>query len=125
MVKGRGLSKSLESSLKKDFDAYVRAPGLARAEAEQRRTQLDLFMRSFKTAVEAYTEAANAAVAGMRRHPVPSKAAEERSADSRDRKRADEEDSRLCVAGRTGAQGGHARAMGGWGLARWAAALAV
>ena len=88
--------KSLGSQLKTDFETHIKSADITRTEQEQRRTQLNRFMKDYKAAVDSFQEVANTAVNGMRRHAVPTRAEDDdRANDSRDRKKAKEEDNAL------------------------------
>lgn len=95
-AKGKDLVKAVGTGLKTDYDAHIRSPDVTRGESDQRRTQLNRFMKDYKAAVDGFQDVANAAVNGMRRHAVPTKSADDdRTNDNSDRRRAKEEDTQL------------------------------
>ena len=75
LSKGKDVIKAVGAQLKNDFEPFVRATDISRGEADQRRVQLQRFTKDYKAGVDAFTEVANAAVAAMKRHPVPTAAA--------------------------------------------------
>ena len=79
--KGKDAIKTTGSLIKTEFEPFVRATDISRAEAEQRRVQLNRFTKEYKSGVDAFTDVANAAVAAMKRHPVPSAATTAAAAD--------------------------------------------
>lgn len=93
IAKGRDIVKSLGGQLKTDFESHIRSADITRTEQDARKTQLNRFMKDYKAAVDSFQEVANTAVNGMRRHAVPTRAEDdERANDSRDKKKAQEQD---------------------------------